>query len=62
MRTQIGWCLAVFLGAITCALTVGAFMQTAPGLLVLFPLAAVWYADEIPTFDIDRELALLLEA
>ena len=62
MKRQIGWCLAVLGGALLFAFTIAAFMDTAPGLLPLFPLALVWWAKDLPVFDIDRELALLLEA
>jgi len=59
---EIKLCLAVFGFAIAAAITVGAFMSVAPGLLPLFPIALIWWAKDLPVFDFDRELALLLEA
>lgn len=62
MKRQIAWCLTFLAGTWAAVLVVGAFMEIAPGFLPLFPLAIAWWAKDLPVFDIDRELALLLEA
>lgn len=46
-RRLLAYCVAVTLGAFTLALTIAVFMHIAPGLLVVFPLAAVWIAREM---------------
>lgn len=62
IRALLGWCIAVSGTAIVLALSAGAVMDVAPGFLPVAFLAVVWAAKELEVFDLDAELALLLES
>ena len=57
MKRQIGWCLAFILGTLVASLTVGAFMESAPGLLPCFLLLLLWPAREM-TWESEFDLAM----
>jgi hypothetical protein len=57
-----GYVLAVALAATVTAIILKGVLTAVPGLVVILPFYIFWWAQELAPYDLDAELAKLLEA